>query len=348
MTDEFPGLRLGGLLLGPSVKRASVVRRVTLPDGARVQPRPGFEGDVCAFQLGADANPVTLEAVSGRAMTLAPGDIFLGCPGYRESTRWVVGAIPEGGLLPGNPYWILAECGVVGDFAGQSPAEKGYLSQVTCLGAVTDSDGTGFNLRDFALPVVEPADRGAPVFLVVGTSSEVGKTTAAIGVLRALRRAGRTKVLALKATGTSSVTELHTYQDYGATPACDMVDFGLPTTHPFVRADAETFFGRMLDTCLAEPADTLLIECGGDLMGANVPAFLNALQQRRTDMKVILVASDSLSALGAKTVLGRYGITVTLVTGPCTDTPAIHSRTVALCELPAINMARGGGLPGLG
>ena len=335
--------------LTPQVKWASVLRRVTLPDDAMVEARPGHEGDVCAFALGADARPVTLEAVSGRAMTLAPGDVFLGCPGYRESTRWVVGAIPEGGLVPGHDYWVLAECGVVGDFLGESPTEKAYLGKVKYLGAVADGTGHPLNIGDFAMvPATSAqADRQAPVFLVVGTSSEVGKTTAAIAVLRALRRGGRARVLALKATGTSSVTELHIYQDYGAAPTYDMVDFGLATTHPFVRTDIGEFFGRMLNVCLAEPADALVIECGGDLMGANVPAFLDALRPRRPEMKVILVASDSLSALGAKTVLARYGLTVTLVTGPCTDTPAIQSRTVALCDLPAINMAHGSGLPAL-
>ncbi len=330
------------------VKRTSVLRRVALPDDAQAYPRPAFEGDVCAFRLSGESKPMTLEAVSGRAMTVVPGELFLGCPGFRESTRWTVGAIPEGGLIPGQTYWILAECGVVGDFVGESPTEKGYLGQVVYVGAVRAETGQTLNIADYVTAPPDTNDIGAPVFLIVGTSSEVGKTTAAIAVLRALHRGGRSNVLALKATGTSSVTELHTYQDYGAATAYDMVDFGLPTTHPYVRDDITAFFGRMLDTCFAVRADTVLIECGGDLMGANVPAFLEVLRLKRPTLKVILVASDSLSALGAKTVLAQYGLSVSLVTGPCTDTPAIHSRTVALCDLPAINMARGSGLPPLG
>jgi len=54
------------------------------------------------------------------------------------------------------------------------------------------------------------------------------------------------------------------------------------------------------------------------------------------------VASDSLAALGAKSVLAEQGLAVTLITGPCTDTPTIEQRTRDLCGVPAINFAKGG------
>ncbi|HTB43257.1 MAG TPA: hypothetical protein VK741_06495 [Acetobacteraceae bacterium] len=292
-------------------------------------------------------------------MTIAPGDVFLGTPGHRESTRWVVGSVPDGGLVPGSAYWVLADCGAVGAFIGDSPREKGHLGQVTFLGTVQDADGAGLNIRQFAVgagsgmagsggPGSSGAgpgaveDRGAPVFLVVGTSSEVGKTTAAVNILRALRKSRRQRVVALKATGTSSLTELHSYEDNGAAPCFDCVDFGLPTTYPSGRPDIGLVFEAALDVCLSADADAVLVECGGDILGANVPVFLAGLGRRRPDAKVILVASDSLAALGAKTVLGEMGLAVTLVTGPCTDTPTIQQRTRDLCGLPALNLARGG------
>jgi hypothetical protein len=307
----------------------------------RLVESSGSEGDVCVFELSPDAAAITIEAVTGRALLIAPGDRFLGTAGHRESTRWVVGIIPEGGLVPGNDYWVLADCGVVGALLGDSPREKGHLGQVRFLGTMRDANSATLNIRQFALPSASTVDHGAPVFLILGTSSEVGKTTAAIGVLRALRRSGKTRVVALKATGTSSVTELHSYQDFGAAPCLDCVDFGLPTTYPSGRDRAAELFDTMLDTCLAIPADAVLIECGGDILGANVPTFLTCLAARKPDARVILVASDSLAALGARSVLAEMGLTVTLMTGPCTDTPTIEQRTRDLCGVPAINLARG-------
>jgi hypothetical protein len=324
------------------VKRMSALRRVPTGRAVRVVERCGFEGDVCAFALASGAAPLSAEAVTGRAMTIAPGDVFLATPGYRESTRWVVGSVPDGGLLPGEEYWVLADCGAVGAFIGDSPREKGHLGRVTFLGTTEDADGVGLNIRQFALGRTDAPDRSAPVFLVLGTSSEVGKTTAAVNILRALRKVGRQSVVALKATGTSSLTELHSYQDFGAAPCFDCVDFGLPTTYPSGRADIGGVFEAVLDHCLAARADAVLIECGGDVLGANVPTFLGCLGRRRPDAKVVLVASDSLAALGAKSVLGEMGLAVTLVTGPCTDTPTIEQRTRELCGLPALNLAREG------
>jgi hypothetical protein len=192
----------GRIVLPGDTKRTSALRRVPEGIAVRVIEQCGLEGDVCAFALAVGAAPLSAEAVTGRAMTIAPGDVFLGTPGHRESTRWVVGTVPEGGLVPGNEYWVLADCGAVGAFIGDSPREKGHLGRVTFLGIAQDAGGAGLNIRQFAIGagvggVAGGAeDQGAPVFLVVGTSSEVGKTTAAVNILRALRKSGRRRVVA--------------------------------------------------------------------------------------------------------------------------------------------------------
>ena len=324
------------------MKRGSALRRVPASQPMQLAEVGATESDVCVFELSPEAGAITIEATSGRALVIAPGDRFLGTAGHRESTRWVVGTLPQGGLIPGSDYWILADCGVAGTYLGDSPREKGHLGQVRFVGTMQDAAGAALNLRQFALRPVSSTDHGAPAFLVLGTSAEVGKTTAAIGVLCALRRSGKTRIVALKATGTSSLTELHSYQDFGAAPCFDCVDFGLPTTYPSDREDIGALFDTMLDACLSIPSDAVLIECGGDVLGANVPAFLSRLVARRPNVRVILAASDALAALGAKSVLAGMHLTPSLITGPCTDTPTIERRTRELCGIPAMNLAKRG------
>lgn len=322
------------------IKKTSVLRRV--PPLGRIRHRaiPAREGDVCLFKLGPNAAPIMVEAASGRFMTLVPGDVFLAAPGYRESTRWVVGEVPDRGLVPGREYWVLADSGVVGQLIGNSPRDKPHLGRARYLGAVCDKRGAPINIRQFAAKTKSRTpDRGAPVFLVVGTSSEVGKTTAAMAVLQALRNKGHDNLVALKATGTSSFDELATYRDYGAAHAFDCVDFGLPTTYPSGRDGMHRLFDHALATCLSIRADAVVIECGGDLFGANVPVFLECLKDRRADLKVILAAPDAAAVLGARAVLHEMGLSITVVTGPCTDTPTLLQRTQALCGIPAVNMA---------
>jgi hypothetical protein len=184
-----------------ALKRTAVLRRVP----PSVDPTPhavsADEGCVGVFELAANGVPITVEAVSGRAMTLVPGDRFLAAPGHRESTRWVVGGIPAGGLLPGREYWVLSDSGIVGALEGESPLAKNHLGRARYLGAVL-AHGKVLALDDFALrPAERATDRGAPVFLVLGTAAEVGKTTAGLAILRSLLQRGHRRVAALKATG---------------------------------------------------------------------------------------------------------------------------------------------------
>jgi hypothetical protein len=323
-------------------KRTSVLRRVGSLDSFRHHPVAGGEGNVCAFEL-TQSDPITVEAASGRPMVIAPGDVFLSTPGHRDATRWVGGGVPAGGLVPDHRYWVLADCGIVGELFGESPAAQPYLGEVKYLGTLHDEKDHDLNLRQFALARAEgAADYGASLFVLVGTSAESGKTTAGLAVLDSLLHQGQSTVVALKATGTASVRELMTYRDFGAVEAFDFVDFGLPATSPAKRTDIAEVFEHMLDVCLSTPADAVIIECGSDMLGVNVPTFLHCLRRRRSEFKLILAAADPLGALGGKMVLKDMGLDVDLITGPCTDTPTTLERTRTLCGVTALNMARRG------
>lgn len=332
--------------LPSDLKRTSVLRRVPELGQTRLKQDRGREGDVCAFQLSSEASTIAVEASSGRAMTIAPGNVFLATTGHRESTRWVSGVIPHGGLVPGRDYWVLAECGVVGELLGEPPEEPGHFGRVRYLGVVCTSRGRTLNIRQFAFkgsaqPSRKPR-RTIPVYLVLGTSGDSGKTTAGLSIVRTLRTKGRATVTVLKATGTPSMAEIASYQDFGATYVFDCIDFGLPTTYPSGRQGIGDTFANALDGCLSLPAEALVVECGGDLFGANVPEFLACLRSRSPDLKVVLAAADALGALGSKHALAEVGLQIDLITGPCTDTPALRQRTEALCRVPAMNLLRGG------
>jgi hypothetical protein len=105
-------------------------------------------------------------------------------------------------------------------------------------------------------------------------------------------------------------------------------------------------FASALDFFFSLPVDALIVECGGDLFGASVPEFLACLTARRPDLRIVLAAGDALGALGAKQTLTEFGLTINLITGPCTDTPALRQRTQALCGIPAINLVRSSGPAG--
>jgi hypothetical protein len=325
--------------LPANVKRTSVLRRVPPLGAIQLRSECGGEGDICAFELPGDASAITVEAPTGRMMTIAPGDAFLATPGYREARRWAVGTVPDGGLVPGNDYWVLSESGVVGELISHSLLQMGHLGRVNYLGVVGGDRGETLNIRRFSVTSSGGTDRNAPVYLILGSSAGVGKTTAGVAVLRALRRQGHATVVALKATGTSSLAEITRYLDFGAAQAFDCVDFGFPTTYPVGRKGIIKIFFNAIDFCFSLPADALVVECAGDPVSANAPELLSCLKARRSDFKIILAAADALGAMGAKHALSQIGLVISLITGPCTDTPILRERTEALCGIRAINLA---------
>jgi hypothetical protein len=154
---------MNGGSLPANVKRTSVLRRVPLLEAIRFQSIHASEGDVSAFELVRGAFPSTVESLAGRTMQIVPGDIFLATPGYRESTRWVSGNIPSGGLIPGDDYFVLAESGVVGELISRSPVENG-LGRVRYLGAVCGDCGETLNVRQFAVTRSSETDCNTPVY----------------------------------------------------------------------------------------------------------------------------------------------------------------------------------------
>jgi hypothetical protein len=331
---------MGGMTLSPLVKRTSALRRIPLPGKLRYVRTHGFEGDVCAFELArSQSSPIMVEDTFGRAMSLLPGDVFLGTPGHRESNRILVGGVPKRGLAPGGLYWVLSDCGIVGELTSATGRARSFLARAKYLGTIAGEDGQAMTMKQFATPAPRRvSDHGAKIAVIVGTSAEVGKTTAGLTLLRGLLKKGF-QTAVLKATGTSAIAEIASYQDYGADCVFDCVDFGLPSTYPSNRNDMVRVFDRALDTCLSIPAEALLIECGGDMLAANIPVFLRRLTRRRRRVKVVLAAPDAVGAFGGTQKLRDMGLSVDLITGPCTDTPAVRQRTQTLCKTLAVNLA---------
>jgi hypothetical protein len=234
----------------------------------------------------------------------------------------------------------------IGELTGDPPAQPDHLGRVRYLGVICGDCGQTLNIRQFAATGSAGEDRNAPVYLVLGTSGNSGKTTAGVAVLRTMRAAGRGTVVVVKATGTPAVGELMTYLDFGAAEAFDCIDFGLATTYSPAGEEIKEVFASALDFFFSLPVDALIVECGGDLFGASVPEFLACLTARRPDLRIVLAAGDALGALGAKQTLTELGLTINLITGPCTDTPALRQRTQALCGIPAINLVRSSGPAG--
>ena len=128
---------------------------------------------------------------------VVPGDVFLGTPGIEESNRILVGGVPTRGLVPGKDL-----LGARRMRRRRRPDRRHAARQdISRSGAISRSGRRRRRphhddaaVRHTARPPFAPIT-DAPLLLIVGTSAEVGKTTAGLAVLRALRKNGYRSVV---------------------------------------------------------------------------------------------------------------------------------------------------------
>ncbi|CUS34507.1 P-loop NTPase family protein [Candidatus Nitrospira nitrificans] len=327
-----------------TAKWASCLRTIRRDEVGRFEQRMPRAGDVvvCRVEVAAFPHSV-IEDTSGRLQSLFPGDILLTTVANRESTRWNVGKIPEDDVYKaGRQLSILSVQGIIGELTETACDHQEYETRVSVLGVAIRDNYLTVNISDYALT---PLEYGGPTqlpltILITGSSAEAGKTTAAINIMRRLIREGHS-VTALKATGTASMIEREIYADAGASRVIDPIDFGLATTY-YAPSDGDLIKSRFLG-CLYYISklncSSLIVECGGDPIGANVPLFLTALRECGGPQFHVSSASDCLAALGLKALFQTINLQVNLFCGRCTDTTLLKNRTMILTGIPALNLA---------
>jgi hypothetical protein len=289
-------------------------------------------GDVVLFRLRTAGAYQDMETLWGDRVPLTPGASYLGVLCNRGSTKLITGELPEG-----IREWrkadmqFIAQAGGIGRTTGYSPAlakesGTGVASDVDVLGSVRDrSSGQLLNTVQ-ALEGARPPGTVAlpPIVLVVGTATDVGKTTAAKAILHEVSRYRR--CAALKASGTGWYEDSLLHAEGGAFPSLNFTFAGLPTTYgvPPARyvAAMGMLFGFLADPSTMpdwfvkpdqrawprEPPELVVIEHGGDLIWGNIPAFLGSATLMQ-NVRVILVCCESvLALLGALGELAQVGL----------------------------------------
>ena len=171
----------------------------------------------------------------------------------------------------------------------------------------------------------------APVVLVLGTSAEVGKTTSAAAIIRALKAEGR-EVGATKFSGTGRMRDIRALADIGALPWLDFPDVGLATTYTFNLVNS----GR---------PEVIVAEAGGDPIEANVSTFLadkNLMEHVRT---AVIVAGDVMGMMGTIDYLHKFAPDLAIVLAqpkgrnPTTTRERVQSLLPGLALFDSMNPA---------
>ncbi len=328
-------------LAGISVKCiASNVRRPPDEWNANLQLVQGVgrEGDLIVVEALSEFGSTTrVENQAGRDERIHARDRFVGVLANRFSGTSESGVVPaEGIMLCGDTIvHLLSTGGVIGINTGIPQRLRQEPFTLKPLGLL-QRGGNPLNLEEICGPWHESLRPSAPIVMVCGTSAEVGKTTTAASLIRALRAEGM-QVAGTKFAGTGRMRDILALRDAGACPWLDFPDVGLATTYTgserFTKA-TYTLFNRIN----SESPDIIVAEAGGDPIEANIPTLLGDTEIMRCVIAVAVVAGDVMGMMGAVSYLRRYAPTIPIFLADPKDRNFVATRERVRQELPGMPM----------
>jgi len=316
-------------------KRAFTTRNVpeeamqTLITGD-VTPVPG---DLVLARVDRLRQQLRLELPTGRYSRLFPGDHILVCYGNRYAPDQYESWVPTN-LAPCH---LVATGGVASFTRYRNPRVKS-ATEISPLGLVGGDVASPLNLRDWKIDAGARNWQGVPMFVVVGSSMNAGKTTTAAHLVSGLARDGF-KTGAMKVTGTGSGRDIWYFEDAGAAHALDFTDAGHASTYG-VGEEAVLDIVALLGNALRNRGvDAIVVEVADGLLQAETRALLENQQFIKQVSGLFFAAIDPQSALYGVDYLQRLGYKVLGVSGLVSSSELAIREFTANCPIPVLAKA---------
>jgi hypothetical protein len=274
-----------------------------------------------------------METLWGGRVRLTPGRSYLGVVCERGSTKFITASFD--GVPPSYGELVLqlvAQGGGVGYCTGFSPdlAQEcgcGRASNVAIIGQLYDNKKAMYlntvDLSGLSCDLVPLSETIPPTVLVLGTATNVGKTTVVKELLKAF--SSHYICAAIKASGTGWYEDSLFHMDGGASLALNFTFTGLPTTYyvdPHVYKNSLYQLYRYVSHPMSVPpvflpparrgavskADVLFVEHGGDMIWASIPVFLTDDVLMHSVKMIVICSEGALGFMGALGELRRLGI----------------------------------------
>lgn len=290
-----------------------------------VTPRPG---DLLIARVDRLRQHLRIELPSGRYSRLFVGDHILVSYGNRYAPDQFEALVPDS-LAPCH---LVAAGGIASRMRYRHPDVKNP-TEITPLGLVGNSAGAPVNLGDWKVDAGPPNRHDIPLFAVVGSSMNAGKTTTAARVVNGLAKDGF-RTGAMKVTGTGSGGDIWHLQDAGAVHALDFTDAGHASTYG-LGSEAVLEIVNHLGTFLRNRnVDAIVVEVADGLLQAETHALLNNPEFRSRVTGVFHAAFDAHSAIYGVQYLEKLGYDVVAVSGVVSSNPLASMEFEANCAVP--------------
>ena len=270
-------------------------------------------GDVVVVQVRRVGYHTRLTTADNQRLRLFSGDCIVGVLGARYAT-----AAFEGEVDGIEELHLLTGAGMFGTVRTRCHDARNP-TEVDHIGHIANHDGAPLNLKDLLFCPAAPAST-PPLFLVVGTSMNSGKTTAARKLVKSLLDHG-IRVAACKATGSVSHRDLAELRSTGAYDVRDFSDYGFPSTYLSSPRELIGLFHTMVRDAGQAYPDVIVVEIADGVLQRETTMLLGDPTVRACTRGVVLTATCAPSALFGVTRIREFGHRVLGVSGVMTNFP---------------------------
>lgn len=310
----------------------SCVEAYVTPEG---RPRAG---DVMYGRIDTLAHHRELENRSGRIHRLTSSTAGLFVYGNRYATDAFEALVPDEQL---DYVDLVARSGVIGRVQVRN-SRVGMPTTVKVLGQVVDRDGRPVNTLDHSLVAPQGSVKKQPrskLILVVGTSMNSGKSTAAVAITWALTTMGHT-VRASKVTGTASLKDILHMNDAGAAVYNDFTYFGHPSTYMLEEGEVLRIFNDLDLKYANNPRNFWVVEIADGVLQRETAMLLSSPDVRSRIHRLVLCATDAFGAIGGLHILeDTYSLFPDAISGIVASSPLGIRELSNYTKVPAFDAA---------
>lgn len=271
-----------------------------------------------------------IELCNGRRARLSPGDIVILCYGNRYAPDQFEAYIPE----DLSPCHMVAAGGVAACVKSKH-SEVGQPTDIKPLGLIGNEAGKPLNLKDWALPKQPLPQRLPPIFAVVGTTMNAGKTTTAAYLIQGLSRSGM-RVGAAKVTGTGAGGDVWYMHDLGAAEAVDFTSAGFASTFGLFLNDLEYIFDLLIGHLCSKEVDAIILEIADGIYQRETAALLSSPLFFSRVEAILFAAKDAMGAKAGIDWLQSKNLHVSGVSGTMTASPMAVEEASQIIDLPIL------------
>ena len=292
----------------------SLVHAYVKPEG---RPRPG---DVMYGRIATLGHHRELENKNGRIHRLTDSTSSLFVYGNRYATDAFEALVPDEQMDYAD---LVARSGVISRVLVRNSRVLAPTA-VKILGRVVDKDGRPVSTLDHSLiqpGITEKKHPRSKLILVVGTSMNSGKSTAAVAMAWALTTMGH-KVRSSKVTGTASLKEILHMNDAGASVYNDFTYLGHPSTYMLDEDEVLAIFNQLDLKFANNPRNFWVVEVADGILQRETAMLLSNPEVKERIHRLVFCASDAFGAIGGLHVLADvYGLHPDAISGLVASSP---------------------------